>query len=378
MGMMMLGRLIMSLVGDRDSWDQSSLMSGMMMGMGGGMGGMGGGMGGMGGGMGGMGGGMGGGFRSVPATSLPFASLKPGQSRHLPTRLVGLSEPDPDKPVAMPEKGEKLRIGEIGQMTGDADVQKALKRLAIDKAPQSVSQLVMWRVCGESWDGVAKLSKGWANAHEMTLARDFVARLDKLTDGESGALLYEVTAADPAGETVAGELSAALKGKAIVGLKAVPGVPSKPEGPAVACKVQVDADHAQVQVAVSDADARAWSAAGKFSVPVARKDGKLDASAVADAVAGGIIDRLVRAQLSAGPRSKGKATYRIRIENASPLVLNGVAVQGKDGEAGDAKVLSGIAVPPLKSMTVPATDEVVKALGLKKGVRVTAADLSAL
>ena len=36
MGMMMLGRLIMSLVGDRDSWDSSSLMSGMMGGMGGG------------------------------------------------------------------------------------------------------------------------------------------------------------------------------------------------------------------------------------------------------------------------------------------------------------------------------------------------------
>ena len=50
MGMMMLGKLIMSLIGDRDNWDQRSLMSGMMMGMGG----MGGGMGGMGGGMGGM------------------------------------------------------------------------------------------------------------------------------------------------------------------------------------------------------------------------------------------------------------------------------------------------------------------------------------
>ena len=43
MGMMMLGRLIMGMVGDRDSWDQRSLMQGMS----GGMGGMGGGMGGM-------------------------------------------------------------------------------------------------------------------------------------------------------------------------------------------------------------------------------------------------------------------------------------------------------------------------------------------
>ena len=55
MGMMMLGRLIMFLVGEMSSWNFSSLMMGGMMG-GMGMGGMGGGMGGMGGGMGGMGG----------------------------------------------------------------------------------------------------------------------------------------------------------------------------------------------------------------------------------------------------------------------------------------------------------------------------------
>ena len=32
-------------------------------------------------------------MRSVPPTSLPFATLKPGQTRHLPTRLVSLSQP---------------------------------------------------------------------------------------------------------------------------------------------------------------------------------------------------------------------------------------------------------------------------------------------
>ncbi len=115
MGMMMLGRLIMSLIGDRDSWDQRSLMSGMMMGMGGGMGG---GM--MGGGMGMMGGGMGGGMRSVPPTGQPFATLNPNQTRHLPTRLASLSAPnpnDPDSGVVMPSEGEKLRLGDIKDQT---------------------------------------------------------------------------------------------------------------------------------------------------------------------------------------------------------------------------------------------------------------------
>nr|MBA3480357.1 VWA domain-containing protein [Pirellulales bacterium] len=46
------------------------------------------------GGGGGMMGGGGGGMRSVPPTGLPHATLRPGQTRHLPTRLVSLAGPD--------------------------------------------------------------------------------------------------------------------------------------------------------------------------------------------------------------------------------------------------------------------------------------------
>ena len=42
------------------------------------------------------------------------------------------------------------------------------------------------------------------------------------------------------------------------------------------------------------------------------------------------------------------------------------------------KVLSGISNPPRKVMTVPASEEAVKALGLRQGVRVLALDLSGL
>src|SRR5205823_12965745 len=102
----------------------------------------------------------GGGLRSVPPTSLPFANLKSGQTRHLPTRLVGLSQPKPEGPVARPGKGEKREIGDITQATNDARVQKALKRLAADKAPPSVSQLVMWRVASKlDWETIPTLSK---------------------------------------------------------------------------------------------------------------------------------------------------------------------------------------------------------------------------
>src|SRR5262249_27193288 len=155
-----------------DTWDFTSLYSGMGgMGMGGGMGGMGGGMGGMGGGMGGM---MGGGFRSIPPTGLPQATLDPGQTRRLPTQLVSLRGPRPDGGVALPARDEQLQLGEIGMVNDDAWTQAALKGLARRKAPPTIAQLVMWNVAdGFSWDSITQLSKNWANAYEMALARDF-------------------------------------------------------------------------------------------------------------------------------------------------------------------------------------------------------------
>jgi hypothetical protein len=382
MGMMMLGRLIMSLVGDKDSWDQSSLMMGMMGGMGGGMGG--GMMGGMGGGMGG--GMMGGGMRSVPPTGLPFATLKSGQTRHLPTRLVSLSPPTPGRPVAMPEKGEKLEIGDVSQLTGDAQVQKALKRLAADKAPPTVSQLVMWRVGSKlDWETIATMSKSWSNANELSLARQLVDKLDALPEGDIGSLLCEVRGADASNAAIATELGKLLDGQVVLGLPVKTVVPARPEGPSVACKVRLtgtaETTEAQVQVAKSNGDATEWVAAGKFTLPVKSVDGKVEAVAFADALADGILSRLVRAQLTRGPAVKGKPTYKIRVDNASPLILNGLAIQGAGAKPDEQpKVLSGISIPPLKNMTVPATGEMVERLGLKagSGIRLIAADLSGL
>ena len=89
--------------------------------------------------------------------------------------------------------------------------------------------------------------------------------------------------------------------------------------------------------------------------------------------------RLVRAKLVEEPRDKGKLTYRLHIDDASPLRLNGLAAVGLESKE-DAKprVLSGISIPPRRSVTVPASEEVVKMLGLKLGIRLTAVDLSGL
>ncbi len=132
MGMMMLGRIIMYFCGDYDSWDMRSMMMGMGM-MGGGMGG--GMMGGMGG---GMMGGMGGGMRSLPPTGPPFADLRPGQTRQLPTRFVSLTPPDAEGSVRLPREGDAFKLMDIADVTDNPRVQKALKRLAGEKAATRV------------------------------------------------------------------------------------------------------------------------------------------------------------------------------------------------------------------------------------------------
>ena len=57
----------------------------------------------------------------------------------------------------LPLKGEKLSIGDIGQLSTDPRAAVALKRLSADKAPDAVATLVMWNVGGMAWENVAEL-----------------------------------------------------------------------------------------------------------------------------------------------------------------------------------------------------------------------------
>jgi hypothetical protein len=321
---------------------------------------------------------------SVPPTSLPFAELKAGQTRNLPTRLVSLSQPDPQSEtgVSFPAQGEKLQVGDISQINGDERVQKALKRLAADKAPATVSQLVMWRLTsGKDWASIEQLSSKWANAHELSLAQDFVDRLDRLTDDETGTVLFAIEGVDAAGKAMTAALTKELGEKVFLGLRPKLGIPDQPDGPAVACRIRISQTEASVQVESSDGTAQRWVPFGKFTVPVVKgtdKD-KPEAAKLGDALAEGVLGRLVRAQLRHGPQMKGRLTYQVRIENFSPLILNGLAVLGAGTKEGEIpKQLLGICISPRRSMTVPATEEVVKTLNLRKGIRVIAADLSGL
>ncbi len=190
---------------------------------------------------------------------------------------------------------------------------------------------------------------------------------------------FQVDGTDAAGEKLAAETSQLLQGKIVLGLYAERGIPARPAGPSVAFRVRLKGDAALVQVVSSDGAGAKWIPFGKFTVPVKGEGGQFEAAKFADSLAEGLLNRLVRMQLLKGSREKGKLTYRLRIDNASPLLLNGLAALGTESAKDEVpRVLSGISIPPRRSFSVPASEEVVKKLGLKHGVRIVALDLSGL
>ena len=95
--------------------------------------------------------------------------------------MVSLNPPDAQGGVQLPQEGQAFRIADIGDVSDNPRVQKAMKRLAAEKAATTVAQLVMWNVAaGLDWDTIAELSRRWANGYELALARDFVDHLDAI------------------------------------------------------------------------------------------------------------------------------------------------------------------------------------------------------
>ena len=152
--------------------------------------------------------------------------------------------------------------------------------------------------------------------------------------GETGRILFQIERHRRRGVARAAGLKKALEGKIVLGLRAEIGIPARPDGPSLACRVRIKGEEMQVQLTGSDPAARSWVPFGKFTLPVADATGEAESLRLADALAEGLINRLVRAQVVKGPRDKGKLTYRIRIENVSPLRLNGLAAVGDQEQEG--------------------------------------------
>ncbi|WP_422931808.1 hypothetical protein [Singulisphaera sp. PoT] len=379
-GMLMLGRLIMNLVGDRDSWDMQSLNSSGALG--GGLGG--GGLGGGGVGGGGAGGGFGGGFRSLPPAGPASAVIRPGQSRRLPTRLVSLTGPGADAGLVSPRRGEPLRILDVDAVEGiNPSLREVIKRLAEEKTPETVAQLVLWHLGqGLDWSRLEELAEGWANRNELTLARQIVDRLKSRggprPDLETAVSYFEIASKLPGDRPSVLGLRKVLQGKTILGLASREGIPDRPEGPALASRVEVDGCAASVRILAADEAGNAWVEMGEFSMPLLAEDGTARGAAeLADAWAELLLSRMVRAQFVRG--ASGKDHDVIRIENRSPMVLKGLTLDGRKAPPGARpSTLIGISLPPRKGMSVSVSAEVVRRLGLRQGVHVSAANLSGL
>ncbi len=63
--------------------------------------------------------------------------------------------------------------------------------------------------------------------------------------------------------------------KRLLGLAVEPGIGPRPEGPGVACRITLRSTEgkpeAVVEMATSNGNATAWAAAGKFTLPAARR-----------------------------------------------------------------------------------------------------------
>ena len=72
-------------------------------------------------------------------------------------------------------------------------MQKALRRLAAEKAPTSLSQLVMWQVAaGLDWETIAQLSRELGQSPRADAGQGIRGHLDALPEGETGRILFEV------------------------------------------------------------------------------------------------------------------------------------------------------------------------------------------
>ncbi len=284
----------------------------------------------------------------------------------------------------MPQKGEVLKIRDIHAIEGVSPrLRNVVKRLAEEKAPETVSQLVLWHLgYGIDWPTLEDLSSSWANRSELALAKQFVDRREgtEAADrvGEPGTIFYEVSAAGPGHERLASEVRRLLDERSLLGLTARPGVPARPQGPALACRIEIKNGPTSVRVSSSDEAGDSWVDVARFSLARLNPEGTPPTpSEVIDRVAEGVLDRLIRVRLTR--EGQGKDAFRIRVENGSPLVLNGLTLGGREAKPGShPATFIGLSLSPRKAMTIPATHEVVRRLGSKKRMHILAVDLSGL
>jgi len=169
----------------------------------------------------------------------------------------------------------------------------------------------------------------------------------------------------------------------VLGLKATSGVPAKPGGPSVGCKLQLVGEAGKPEAMIKLAESnghREWQSMGKFTLPVPLDEkGQCDVTAFGNKLAEGLLERLVRTRMIKKQTVVGTPTYTYQVDNASPLLLNGFAVVGTSAKPTDPPhFMLGLSLPPQRSLQFSLPAAQVESFGMKKGTRLVALDLSAL
>ena len=232
-------------------------------------------------------------------------------------------------------------MGDIAEVNSDVAVQKALRKLATDRVPTSVSQLVMWRVSGRlDWETIAELSRGLGEpprAHagppdrrssrghsgERKRSADVPVRRDRRVRAASGRAIGRVPSRQDDPGVAGGDRGTGPPPGRVGGL---PGPAHGPRGSG--------ADGRQRRGLPDLGGLRQVHAAGR------QRSGQVRPREFTDGLAEGMLGRLVRAQLVKGPRDKGKVTYGIKIDNASPLDPPWACVAGAREQARGALLMS--------------------------------------
>ena len=259
--------------------------------------------------------------------------------------------------------------------------------MAEDKAPPSVAQLVIWNVVdGFDWATIERYSRPLGECqradpgHELRQG-DAKGRGGAIAPGDSGSIRWELTSRRAEGDALTADLAKALEGKTLLGVPLRRGITETPDGPSLAVRLRVDADEIMVQVSASNEGSTAWVPVSKIARG-SRGEGRRGPARgrAIDRIAGGVLGRVLDAKLIPVAKAKGgKPTYRIRIDNASPLILNALTLSGPEAGKDSPRTpscLAGFSLPPHRSMSLPISEDAVQRLGLQSGIQLLEADLT--
>ena len=207
----------------------------------------------------------------------------------------------------------------------------------------------MWHLtAGLDWDTLAQMSKVGQSLRADACQGFRRTSRPRLPEGETGRVLFEVEGTDEASEAIAGELKNTIRSKPVLGLLAEIGIPARPEGPAVACRVRIQGRRG---LGAGDqqrfAAAKTGSPSASLPSPRLRTKANLTPALLRTSSPRASSTGWFEPQLSKGVKDKGKMHYSVRIDNASPLILNGLAALGTTSSPDEIpKVLPGICVSP--------------------------------